>query len=87
VRLTPSAPVPAVELWLGVHRESRGSARVRQVIDAAAKVVAAQERLLNPPEFAPEFPIDPVDGVAAEVTLAASDLRGTDPKALLRAAV
>jgi DNA-binding transcriptional LysR family regulator len=52
VRLTPTTPVPAVELWLGVHRESRGSARVRQVIDAAAKVVAAQERLLNPPEFA-----------------------------------
>lgn len=50
-RLYAAIPVPPMELWLGVHRETRGSARVRQVIDAAAKAIAAQERLLNPPEL------------------------------------
>ena len=50
VRLRGCGPVPPVELWLGVHRETRGSARVRQVIDAAARAIAARERQLNPPE-------------------------------------
>jgi len=51
VRLRGCTLVPQVELWLGVHRETRGSARVRQVIDVVARAIAAQERLLNPPEL------------------------------------
>lgn len=83
VRLAPATPVPAVELWLGVHRKSRGSARVRQVIDAAAKVVAAQERLLNPPEFG--FAADPTDGAVSDPDLGAPDLGTPGGSALLRA--
>ena len=71
VRLATPTPVPPVELWLGVHRETRGSARVRQVIDAAAKAIAAQERLLNPPEF----------------VLVGPPARDTDPSMLFRASV
>jgi DNA-binding transcriptional LysR family regulator len=50
VRLAPALPVPQVELWLGVHRETRNSARVRQVIDIAARAIASLERQLNLPE-------------------------------------
>ena len=47
VRLAPSVPVPPVELWLGVHRETRALARTRHVMDAAAAAVKAQQQLLN----------------------------------------
>ncbi|CAH2599885.1 LysR family transcriptional regulator [Rhodovastum atsumiense] len=69
VRLTPPTPAPHVELWLGVHRETRSSARVRQVIDAAAKAIAAQERLLNPPDIGL---VSPVSEVVSHVALRAS---------------
>ena len=49
-RIDTPAPVPAAEVWLGVHRENRQVPRVRAVLDCIAEAVRGRAALLNPAE-------------------------------------
>jgi DNA-binding transcriptional LysR family regulator len=51
-RIRTPAPVPAAEIWLGVHRENRQVPRVRTVLDLIAEAVRSRSAMLNPPEMA-----------------------------------
>lgn len=51
--MTPE-PVPASEIWLGVHAENRQVPRVRAVLDCIAEVVRAKATLLNPADVMAE---------------------------------
>lgn len=51
VRLIPDVDAPPVEMWLGVHRETRGTARVRKVIDAAIQAIVVKQRPFSRPEM------------------------------------
>ncbi len=51
-RIRTPAPVPAAEIWLGVHRENRQVPRVRTVLDLIAEAVRSRGAMLNPPEMA-----------------------------------
>lgn len=41
-------PIPAAEIWLGVHRENRSVQRVRTVLDCIAQAVRSRAAVLNP---------------------------------------
>lgn len=49
-RIGTPAPVPAAEIWLGVHREDRQVPRVRTVLDCIAHTVRSRAGSLNPGE-------------------------------------
>ena len=51
-RIRVPVPVPAAEIWLGVHRENRQVPRVRTVLDIIAEAVRHRSVMLNPPEMA-----------------------------------
>ena len=51
-RVRTPAPVPAAEIWLGVHRENRQVPRVRTVLDVIAEAVRSRSAMLNPPDMA-----------------------------------
>jgi DNA-binding transcriptional LysR family regulator len=51
-RITTPMPVPAAEIWLGVHREDRQVPRIREVLDCIAAAIRAQSLALNPAEQA-----------------------------------
>ena len=57
------APVPAAEIWLGVHRENRQVPRVRTVLDCIAEAVRGRAAALNPEE-----PADTADWTEAPRT-------------------
>jgi DNA-binding transcriptional LysR family regulator len=49
-RLQPRLAQTVVEIWLAVHRDSRGTPRIRLVLDAVAAAVHKQAGDLDPPE-------------------------------------
>lgn len=51
-RISTPSPVPEAEIWLGVHRENRGTPRVRTVLDCISEAVRSQSTILNPAEAA-----------------------------------
>ena len=51
-RVRTPTPIPAAEIWLGVHRENRHVPRVRTVLDIIAEAVRSRAAMLNPPEMA-----------------------------------
>jgi hypothetical protein len=51
--LNTPVPIPAAEIWLGVHRENRQVPRVRAVLDCLADAVRNRSALLNPSAAAP----------------------------------
>jgi DNA-binding transcriptional LysR family regulator len=52
-RLPTTAPPPAAEIWLGVHRENRRIPRVRLVLDCIAAAARSRAEALNPQENLP----------------------------------
>ena len=48
-RIATPAPVPAAEIWLGVHQQNRQLPRVRVVLDLIAEAVRTRAPQLNPP--------------------------------------
>ena len=48
-RVDSPHPIPAAEIWLGVHRENRQVPRVRAVLDCLAEAVRSRAVLLDPP--------------------------------------
>lgn len=48
-RLDTPVPIPAAEIWLGVHHENRQVPRVRAILDCVADAVRNRSALLNPP--------------------------------------
>jgi DNA-binding transcriptional LysR family regulator len=57
VRLNPDKEAPAVELWMGMHRETRNVARVRKVIDAVTEAIAGGGRALKPLKTPPDVDV------------------------------
>jgi len=51
-RIATPIPVPAAEIWLGVHRENRQVPRVRVVLDCIAQAVRGRAAILNPVDVA-----------------------------------
>lgn len=49
-RIATPTPVPAAEIWIGVHRENRQVPRVRTVLDLVAEAVHSRAAILNPPD-------------------------------------
>ena len=47
-RVTTPVAVPKAEIWLGVHREDRGTPRVRTVLDCIVEAVRSRAAVLNP---------------------------------------
>ena len=47
-RVETATPVPAAEIWLGVHRENRDVARIRMVIEQIATTVRERTSILDP---------------------------------------
>jgi DNA-binding transcriptional LysR family regulator len=62
-RIAAPAPVPAAEIWLGVHRENRQVPRVRTVLDCIAEAVRGRAAALSPAE-----PADTADWTEAPRT-------------------
>jgi DNA-binding transcriptional LysR family regulator len=49
-RIATPAPVPAADIWLGVHGERRTLPRVRTVLDCISEAVRSRATVLNPSE-------------------------------------
>ncbi len=47
-RVVTPTPIPAAEIWLGVHRDNRQIPRVRTVLDMIAETVRSRAGILNP---------------------------------------
>ena len=47
-RIVTPTPIPAAEIWLGVHAENRQLPRIRAVLDCIAEAVRARAAALNP---------------------------------------